>query len=196
MAPLPPPTSVETYRLPSGPWTALRSRTPFARIGVAKDTSPLPSRNITRALASFRKATASAPSQDFHCDPVRKVPPDGATVPLSPERQAGIIASGNFCRAVLGRGSDPAITGRHPQLAVRAEANPAAVVEVRLGPTTCEDRCPVLAVERRVHVEAHDSVVAGGRVARVHEVVRREVRVDGEAQHAGLAAGGDVGGRD
>src|SRR5205085_5301298 len=47
---------------------------------------------------------------------------------------------------VLGRGSDPAITGRHPQLAVRAEANPAAVVEVRLGPTTREDRYPVLAV--------------------------------------------------
>src|SRR5436190_15380048 len=67
MAPLPPPTSVEMYRLPSGPSTALRSRTPFARIGVAKDTSPLPSRNITRALASFRNATASAPFQDFHC---------------------------------------------------------------------------------------------------------------------------------
>src|SRR6266508_2432095 len=100
MAPVP-ETSVDTYRLPSGPWTTLRRRTPFARTRVAKDTLPLPSKNITRTQLSFRKATSSAPFHDSHCAPDTNVAPDGARVKLSPERHAGIIAFGNFCRSVM-----------------------------------------------------------------------------------------------
>ena len=91
--------------------------------------------------------------------------------------------------------SHPAVAGRDPQRAVGPEANAAAVVEVRFRQPLHEHGRGVGAVLRGVHVVPNDPVVAARRVARVDEVVRRVVRVYGDAHHAGLTHRGDVGRR-